>query len=175
MDSDMAFKFELSNTQLSRAFTPIDVILFLSRCKNFRFVFLFGAWEMSIASLSFNRLLSRQMRWLGGLPSRYSAIVTAPDELILLLLRLIPLTSDCSIIKSISGVLPRSQWVKEIWLMLLCNFNDLERQRADSIQCPNYKGLCCWKWPAYLNYWLFRYERLQLMQRGSPSSFLHSQ
>jgi hypothetical protein len=46
---------------------------------------------------------------MGGSPSRYSAILAAPNDSILLLLRSILLTSDCSMTKSISGLFPRSQ------------------------------------------------------------------
>ena len=89
LDSDRAFKLELSKTLLSSAFTPMDVKLFPFRSICLRFVFLFRACEMSTASSSFNRLWSSSMRRMGGLFSKYSAILTAPKELMLLLLRLI--------------------------------------------------------------------------------------
>ena len=85
LDSDMAFKFEPSNTQLSSAFTPIDVVT----------VWLDSDMaEMRMASSSFNRLQPSDKRSIGGSLSRYSAIVTAPKESILLLQISICLTSD---------------------------------------------------------------------------------
>jgi len=56
----MAFKFELSKTQVSSAFTPIDEKLFKRRFIDFRFVFLFRACEMSIAKSSFTVLTKGQ-------------------------------------------------------------------------------------------------------------------
>ena len=87
LDSDMAFKFEPSNTQLSSAFTPIDVVT----------VWLDSDMaEMRMASSSFNRLQPSDKCSIGGSlsRSRYSAIVTAPKESILLLQISICLTSD---------------------------------------------------------------------------------
>ena len=62
LDSDMAFKLEPSKTQVSSTFTPMEVKLFEWRFISDRCVFLFSL-------------------------SRYSAILTAPSESILLLWR----------------------------------------------------------------------------------------
>jgi hypothetical protein len=51
----MAVKLELSKTQVSSIFTPMDVILFETGSIACRFVFFFGACEISIASSSFKR------------------------------------------------------------------------------------------------------------------------
>jgi hypothetical protein len=70
----MAFKLELSKTQVSSVFTPMDVKLFESRHITSRFVFLFIACDISIASSSFKRLWSSDKCSIGGSLSRYSAI-----------------------------------------------------------------------------------------------------
>ena len=71
-----------------------------------------------------------------------------PPMSLLLLLRLMRLTSDCSMTKSISGLLPSSQCVIMSWLMQVCDFNDLERQRAKSmlsIQLWRRQNSCNWE------------------------------
>ena len=80
LDSDMAFKLELSKTQLSSAFTPMDVKLFHSRSRSLIFVLLLIACEISMISSSFNRLCWSLMWRVGGSPSKYAAIFTAPSE-----------------------------------------------------------------------------------------------
>ena len=64
---------------------------------------------MAIILSSLNLLLSNVKNFTGGWPSKYADILTAPNKLMLLWLRLICLTSGCKMIERISGSRPRSQ------------------------------------------------------------------
>ena len=113
LDSDMEFKLGVVEDTSVSAFIPMDVKWFPSRRR-------LSQIQVPLQSLrdelyhhyhSSDYRYSRSMRWMGGLLPRYSIILTAPES-ILLSSKMIWLMSDCSMSKSTSGLLPRSQWVK---------------------------------------------------------------